>query len=868
MEDASDVLSHGNFELHLAQRELRVQGVPVKVGARAFGLLLVLTQRAGAMVGNEELLALVWPGRVVAETNLHVQVAALRRLIGHRRIVNVPGRGYRLATPDKDAAGGVQAFRPHNLPVALTRFVGRAQELAQLQAAAVGTRLLTLTGPGGCGKTRLALEWAARRLDGFTDGVWLIELATLTDPALVAPTALGLFGLAEKPGQTATQTLCDHLASRRALLVLDNAEHLLGACRSLAEALLRSCPQVELLVTSRERLGVAGERAQRIPSLAVPDLGGPLTPHALADIDAVRLFVERVRAQREGFELNDDNAPAVASLCVRLDGIPLAIELAAVRVRWITPAELDERLDACLTLLVGGASAALPRHQTLRALIDWSHDLLTPAEQQLFAALHVFAAGCTLEAAQQVCGQADAPPHAVLHLLSALADKSLLSVEERAGSTRFRMLDTVWQFAGEKLRAVGDEPQRRARHLEAFADFAERAQPGLEGAEQRLWLARVDADLDNLRAALAWVCSTDRTPRHALGALRIASQLLRYWSTRGRAREGLEWIERCMPLVQDAAADDPAAVARAHASAGWLSFHLCDYPRATRHHQQALEGFETLGLASGAAGALNGLAAVALVQGEYVTAQALTEQALAIRQRLGDRLGAAHLQNTLAGLAAARGDFALACETYVAVVDALREFRDDKGLSSVLVNLGVAMVHVSGSAAARSVFEEALDIALRIGDTVGTASARLNLGNAAIDRRDFSTAERHFSSSLATSRAAADDYGSADLLACLARLRVAEGKLRAAAVLHGAADRLRSRIAAPVAAGSRAEHQAGIAALRQSMQDDAAFEACWRQGRTLSLDAALEWARSTDHPQETDPGNHDHPTRTTRIVDS
>lgn len=855
MHDASEVLSHANFELGPAWRELRVQGVPVKVGTRAFGLLRVLTQRAGALIGNEELLARVWPGRVVAESNLHAQVAALRRLIGHGRIVNVPGRGYRLATADDGehadqrshpagaldgvGAAGVPVRRLHNLPVAVTRFIGRAQELAQLQASSSGARLLTLTGTGGCGKTRLALALAARRKDEFADGVWFVELAALTDPALVAPTALVVFGVAEKPGQTAVQTLCDHLASRRLLLVLDNAEHVLAACRLLADALLRSCPQVQLLVTSREPLGVDGERTQRVPSLSVPDLDGPLTPHALAEFDAVRLFVERVSAQREGFALTDANAPAVASLCVRLAGIPLAIELAAVRVRWITPAELDERLDACLALLVGGAPTALPRHQTLRALIDWSHELLTPAEQYLFAVLHVFAGGCTLEAAQQVCGQTDAAPHSVLHLLSALADKSLLGAEERAGSTRFRMLDPVWQFAGEKLRATGDEALHRARHCKAFADFAERAQRGLEGAEQPLWLARIEADLDNLRTALAWCCSAGQLSGHAPSGLRIASALLRYWGTRGRAREGLDWIERLLTLVNDEQADDPSAIARAHASAGWLSFHVCDYARATRHHQQALEEFETLGLASAAAGALNGLASVALVQGEYASAQVLTEQALAIRQRLGDRLGAAHLQNTLAGLAAARGDFAGACETYPAVADALREFGDDKGLATVLVNMGVAMVNAGRSALARSVFEEGLKVALRIGDTVSSAAARLNLGNAAVDRGDFDSAQRQFVSSLATSREAGDDYNSADSLECLARLRVAEGELRAAVTLHGAADRMRSRIAAPVSAGTRDQHRAGIAALREAMQDDAAFESCWRQGRTLALDAVL-----------------------------
>jgi len=835
------------------RREVLVDGVLARLGVRAFDVLVALAQRRGQFVSKGALLDLAWPGLVVEENNLEVQVSTLRRLLGRDAILTVPGRGYSFAllpaTPPPGASIDAWCFLMpppgpprHNLPQSLTSFIGREPDIAQLLELAGKTRLLTLTGSGGCGKTRLSIELGRSLLPRFADGAWLVELAALTDPALVPKTVAKAFGLRDAPGKSALELLTEHLATRKVLLVLDNAEHLLDACAQLVGTVLGGCAGVMVLASSRTLLGITGELTYRVPSLAVPDLRVANTPDRLAQCDAARLFVERVQLHRPDFVLDDSNAAAVARICNRLDGIPLAIELAAARLRSLSLEDVVGRLEHSFELLVGGSRTALPRHQTLRALIDWSHDLLTPAERRLFAGLHVFAGGCTLEAAQQVCARPDAPAHEVLDLLTALADKSLLTAEDHADSTRYRMLETVWQFAGAKLHATEDEPDWRARHCCAYAAFAKRAQLGIAGTEQADWLGRIDADLDNLRAAMNWCCQAAEGAEgasHMLTGLCIASQLLRYWSTRGRAREGLDWLERFLRMVAEVETGEP--VAQAHTSAGWLSFHLCDYRRATRHHRQALAQFEALGLPDGAAGALNGLASVALVQGDHEPAQRLTEQALAIHHALGDRLGAARLQNTLAGLAAARGDFVLACKAYAEVLLAMRDFRDDKGLAAVLVNMGVAMAQAGGSLAARGVFEEALEVGLRMGDMVCTAAARLNLGNAAIERGDFAAAEQYFTSSLATSRAAGDDYATVDLLECAARLRVSEGKLRAAAVIHGAAQRLRAEINAPIATGSRAAHDASIAALREAISDDATFDACWQRGRTLSVDMALTW---------------------------
>ena len=843
-------MTEPQLRIDRGRRVALIDGVPARLGVRAFDVLVALAERRGQFVSKGALLDLAWPGLVVEENNLEVQVSTLRRLLGRDAILTVPGRGYTLALlpapPPPGALVDAWCFLlppagppRHNLPQPLTSFIGREADIAQLLELAGRTRLLTLTGSGGCGKTRLSIELARSLLPRFADGVWLVELAALTDPALVPKTVAKAFGLRDAPGKSALESLTEHLATRKVLLVLDNAEHLLDACAQLAGTVLGGCAGVMVLVSSRALLGITGELTYRVPSLAVPDLRVVNTPERLAHCEASRLFVERVQLHRPDFVLDGNNAGPVARICNRLDGIPLAIELAAARLRSLSLEDVAGHLDHSFDLLVGGSRTALPRHQTLRALIDWSHDLLTPAERRLFAGLHVFAGGCTLDAAQQVCAGPEVPAHEVLDLLGALADKSLLTAEDHAGSTRYRMLETVWQFAGDKLRTTGNEPDWRARHCCAYAALANQAQQGLAGAEQPEWLGRIDADLDNLRAAMDWCSKAAAGSGHRLTGLRMASALLRYWSSRGRAREGLDWIERFMRTLDEDETSEP--VAHAHASAGWLNFHLCDYPRATQHHRRALAQFEALGLPDGAAGALNGLASVALVQGDHEPAQRLTEQALAIHRALGDRLGAARLQNTLAGLAAARGDFALAREAYAEAVDAMRDFRDDRGLAVVLVNMGVAMARASGSTAARSVFEEALEVGLRMGDTVSTAAARLNLGNAAIERGDFATAEQYFTSSLATSRAAADDYATVDLLECVARLRVSEGKLRAAAILYGAAERLRAQIKTPIATGSRAKHDACIAALRQAMSDDATFDTCWRQGGTLSVDMALSW---------------------------
>src|SRR5258705_4043929 len=375
----------GPFELQPDKRRLLKDGATISLRPRAFDLLATLVERAGRLVTKDELLDRVWPQMVVEEAALHVQVSALRKVVGSEAITTVSGRGYQFTLPV--TKGDDEANRPsrsnHNLPYQLTSFVGREQEIVQLEELVTANRLMTLTGAGGAGKTRLAIEVASRLIDAFPDGVWLVELAALSDPRLVPQAVAQALALPEQPTRPVMETLSDYLASKKLLLVLDNAEHLLEGCVQFVDLILRRSPNVAILVTSRERFGMEGELTYRVPSLTVPGPRDNVASDALLAYEGVRLFVERARLLRPDFGVTAENAASLASICFRLDGIPLAIELAAPRLRSMSVGELSQRLDQRFALLTDGSRTALPRHRTLRSTIDWSYDLLTGVEQVL-----------------------------------------------------------------------------------------------------------------------------------------------------------------------------------------------------------------------------------------------------------------------------------------------------------------------------------------------------------------------------------------------------------------------------------------------------------------------------------------------------
>ena len=458
---------------------------------------------------------------------------------------------------------------PNNLPVELSSFVGRAVELAEVAEALATTRALTLTGVGGCGKTRLALQAAADALDRFQDGAWWVELAPLADPALLGEALAPAVGVRPLPGLTPTEAVIAHLAPKRALMVLDNCEHLLEPCAELAESLLRGCPELTLLLTSREPLGLSGETSWRVPSLSLPRDRAPEPAESLAQSDAVRLFIERAVQVRPNFAVTDDNAPAVAQICHDLDGIPLAIELAAARVRMLSVDQIGEGLADRFRLLTGGARTARPRQQTLRASVDWSHELLGEPERTLFRRLGVFAGGFTLELCEEVCADDGLDRYAILDLLTSLVDKSLVLAEEHEAVARYRLLATVRHYALDRLLAAGETERLRDRHRDGFVALAERVEPELLSEREPEVLDLLDADAANLYAAIEWATQTEPGL-----AIRLCTALTLWWRLRGLFAAADAALSHALDL---APADRPGERARALWAQAYLAAFAGDY---------------------------------------------------------------------------------------------------------------------------------------------------------------------------------------------------------------------------------------------------------------------------------------------------
>ena len=726
---------------------------------------------------------------------------------------------------------------PNNLPQQVTSFIGREKELGELRGLLEKSRLVTLTGSGGCGKTRLALQAAAEILDGSGDGVWLVALASLSDANLVPQTVAGVLGLKEEPGKSLTETLTLHLKTKHLLLVLDNCEHLLSACATLSDSILRSCPKVLILATSREGMGTGGELTYRVPSLSLPDPKRETTPESLSQFEAVRLFVERAQFHQPQFTVTNQNAPALASVCHRLDGIPLAIELAAARVRNLSVEEVNQRLDQRFRLLTGGSRTALPRQQTLRSLIDWSYDLLNEPEKALLCRLSVFSGGWTLESAEQVCAGEPVEDWETLDLLTSLADKSLVVPQQHDGVTRFRLLETVRQYARDRLLESGDRKQWRDRHLVHFLALAEEAEPELAGAEQQVRLERLEAEHDNLRAALEWSSEVGADPK---AGLRLAGSVWRFWDVRGYLGEGRRWLAGLLANIPAGGGDGRSAIrAKALHGAGVLAYRQGDYPAAHALHEESLAIRREMGDRWGIAGSLNSLGNVAYEQGDYPAAHALFEEGLAIRRELGARWGIARSLNILGIVAYEQGDYPAARALYKESLAIRRELGDRRGIALSLNNLG-RVVHEQGDyPAARALHEESLAICRDVGDRRGIAGSLNNLGSVAYVQGDYPASRALFEESLAIRREMGDRRGISGSLEGLGPALAALDNPDRAARLWGYAERLRDEIGSPLPPNERPRYERQVADARIALADDAAFDAAWHEGRAMVLEQAI-----------------------------
>ncbi len=667
---------------------------------------------------------------------------------------------------------------PNNLPIQLTSFIGREQEIAEVKRLLAGTRLLTLTGTGGCGKTRLALQVAADLLDDYADGVWLMDLAVLTDAALVPQKMATTLGLHEEPGRPLIETLLDYLRAKHLLMVLDNCEHLVEVCADLTGTLLRACPRVRILATSREILGLPGEVAWRVPSLTLPDPGRLRALETLTQYEAIQLFSERAVASTITFRITDQNAPAVAQICHRLDGIPLAIELAAVRVKVLSPDQIAARLDDRFRLLTGGSRLTLPRHQTLRAAMEWSFELLSEPERALLRRLSVFVGGCTLDAAEAVCTGEGVEAHEVLDLLMHLADKSMILAEAQDGQTRYRLLETVRQFCHDRLLEAEEVWEIQRKHRDWYLVLAEQSELGLQGSEQGVWVKRLETEHDNLRAALD-LCKAQEGGANK--GLRLAGILWRFWEIHGYFREGRERLAQALSL---AGTSDQKSRAKALIGAGLLAYRQGDYTSAGSLAEESLAITRELGEKRGIASSLNNLGLVAWTQGDYVAANAFYQESLAIRRELGDKQGIASSLNNLGLVASAQGDYAAANALYQESLAIRRELGDKQGIASSLNNLGLVASAQGDYAAANELYQESLAILREQGDKLRIAYSLNNLGLVARDQSDYVAARALHQESLAITRELGDKLGIAFSLNNLGFMARDQGDYAAARTFH------------------------------------------------------------------------------------
>jgi len=688
---------------------------------------------------------------------------------------------------DRTPRGG-GPVRATNLPAARTSFVGRANERHDVHTALAGTRLLTLTGPGGCGKSRLALAVADDLVITYPDGVWLVELAALADPVLVPVAIAAALGVREEMGHSLSETLATLLAPRHLLLVLDNCERMTSICAPLADALLRAAPRLRILATSRIPLSMIGEATWEIPPMAVPPPEAPEDLTRLtgdAGYDAARLFVERARDIRARIA-GPDAGRAVAEICRRLDGLPLAIELAAARLPLVPLREMPARLDDRLRLLGGGSPGALPHQQTLRATLDWSHALLNEAERTLFRRLAVFVGGWTPEMAARVCAGEGLGDAAIPGVLEALTRQSLVQREEIPDSgRRYRMLETVREYATEILGASSDTDAPRRCHAEEMLALALRVEPELTEANQERWLARLEVEHDNLRAALRWTLQY----KDAVRALRLVGALWRFWHLHAHLTEGRRWIAEALEQNE---ADDvmdadewKALRAKAWRGAGGLAFEQGDYEASGEMYEAAAALYGDIGDSEGIAASLNNLGVIADSQGQYVRAADLFERSLALKRERGDTRGVTTTLSNLGRLALQVGDIDGAVILYEEGLALSRTLGDTASIALSLNALGEALLYQGEYARAAASLEESIVLARRVGDKRGLGFALANLGEVALALGDDGRAWTLQEESVQVRRELGNKDGTAVSLAGLGDVARARGNHAQAAHLYG-----------------------------------------------------------------------------------
>jgi non-specific serine/threonine protein kinase len=714
--------------------------------------------------------------------------------VGSRTQAVAQAREQGLLGAQLDAPISAEAPPRHNLPAQVTSFVGREHEIDEVRRLLETARLLTLTGPGGTGKTRLGLQVATEIVENYADGVYFIELASINDPVLVANAIAQVLDVKEKTDETLADSLQHTLSNKHMLLVLDNFEHVLLGTPLVSE-LLAAAPSLKVLVTSREALRLYGEQEYAVLPLRLPDLQLNEPIDSLTQYEAVTLFVQRAQAIQSDFSLTKDNTPAIAEICVQLDGLPLALELAAAHVRLFTPQVLLEQLENRLGALTGGSRDLPARQRTLRATVDWSYDLLTESEKTMFARLAVFSGGGTLQAIKQVSGQG--MPGDGLETLASLASKSLvLKREGLDGEFRFWMLETVREYAKEKLEANGEAKALRQQHAAYYLTLAEQAAPALRQQSQIRWLNRLKLDENNMRAALKWSLSDQSDARIGL---RLAGALGEFWSLSNNFTESSEWLALFLARRIEAS---PLDRAKALNAAGILAYRKGNYEHVQAQCGEALDLFREAGDKSGSALALHFLAHVAEHQSDYGRATELLEESMSLYDALDDKSGRALSLNCLGDLQRGQGNYDRAAGLLEQALILGRERNDTRMIANAATGLGHAELRLGNNAQAQAYLEEAL----ALGQDLGTDSV---IGISMIG---------------------------------LAGVSAAMGQPEWAARLLGAVDALFAASGFSVPPADRADFDHHVTATRAAL-DEATFEAAWAEGRAMTVQQAIAMDR-------------------------
>lgn len=701
------------FRLDTAHLMLYRNGEPVSLPPKAVETLQALVERNGQIVDKEELMRIIWNDAVVEESNLSLYLHLLRKTLGERAdkkpfIETLRRRGYRFSAPLKWSEGTSAA--------AQEEFIGRDEEISEVASLLVnkGVRLLTLTGVGGVGKTTLAQAVQDRLSGHFQHGVFFVELAAVTQPELIASAIAASLGVKISGDRPTLETLKEHLSDRQLLLILDNFEQLIPGSAQISE-LLNAAPELRIVVTSRAHLRLSVDHEFVVPPLAVPSVGTAESIEQLSDYPAVRLFVARARRAKQGFNLTNENAATVIEICRRLDGLPLAIELAAARIRVMSPATILNRLEHQLTLLTGGPRDMPLRQQTMRATLQWSRDLLEEKEKKLLACLAVFVGGFTLEAAEPVCGpfsETSGGALAVLDGITSLIEHNLLTTRDQRGDdSRFQMLEVVREFALEALEQSGNKEEVDRLHAEYFCFLGEKAEPQLQAAQSADWLTKLENDHDNLRATLQWAAEKDPP----LGQ-RLAGAIWRFWWLHGHIREGCDQLGLFLSLTPSA----DAVRVKMLSGAAQLNRLKGKRELARSYSEEELELARSIGDKKNAALALQRLGFLRLDDGELAEARSLLEEGLQFALELGDKQVLAMLYNGLGELARLQMDFDRAAEFYLKALAFNREAGDRVRQTTNLINLGATALVQEDLETAASYYHEGLVIASNMADMNGT----------------------------------------------------------------------------------------------------------------------------------------------------